>query len=356
MSGLAVARVNWSTVMVRLARVAPSGCGSGRCRSRHRHRTSRPLRRLAGRQATRGDHARGERDEPHQRGALRVPPQRHPSFVEPRLSAGIAPSEGDETKATTYDFTVEIPVDDSIFGTEVRPVRATTPVHRDPDTTAMSKLSKRDSTLLILIGVIALIGGIFWFYVKPARADLTAKKQAAQEAQTKVDDLQSQLHGLTAQASRPRKVALADELLLAKAYPLLRGHPGAHPPDRGAGQAVRRRARRGDLRGVDGLRRRDRHPVHRRGDRKYLDVQDFLYRMHNRVNVDASGKLHVKGRMLAVTKADLTPKTDSSTSGSSTSNSSGKVSASITIVAFSRTAGGAGGAAAAPSTNSGGTS
>lgn len=220
----------------------------------------------------------------------------------------------------------------------------------------MSKLSKRDSTLLILIGVIALIGGIFWFYVKPARADLTAKKQAAQEAQTKVDDLQSQLQRLTAQASRPRKVALADELLLAKAYPYSEDIPvlilqiEALAKQSGVELGEVTSAESTDYAGVTGT------PFTVAVTGKYLDVQDFLYRMHNRVNVDASGKLHVKGRMLAVTKADLTPKTDSSTSGSSTSNSSGKVSASITIVAFSRTAGGAGGAAAAPSTNSGGTS
>jgi Pilus assembly protein, PilO len=223
----------------------------------------------------------------------------------------------------------------------------------------MSKLSKRDSTLLILIGVIALIGGIYWFYVKPARADLTSTKQAAQEAQTSVDDLQSQLQRLTAQASKPRKVALADELLLAKAYPYSEDIPvlilqiEAIAKQSGVELGEVTSAESTDYAGVTGT------PFTVAVTGKYLDVQDFLYRMHNRVNVNGSGKLRVRGRMLAVTKADLTPDADPSTTGSSTtSNSSGKVSASITIVAFSRTAGGAAGdpQTAAPSTNPGGTS
>lgn len=223
----------------------------------------------------------------------------------------------------------------------------------------MSKLSKRDSTILILIGVIALIGGIFWFYVKPARADLTAKKQAAQESQAQVDDLQSQLQRLTAQASKPRKVALADELLLAKAYPYSEDIPvlilqiEALAKQSGVDLGEVTSAASTDYAGVTGT------PFTVSVTGKYLDVQDFLYRMHTRVSVDG-GKLRVKGRMLAVTKADLTPEGDASTTGS-TSASNGTVSASITIVAFSRTAGLAGGAAsdqqtAAPSTNPGGTS
>ena len=83
----------------------------------------------------------------------------------------------------------------------------------------MSKLSKRDSALLIIFGVIAVVGGMFWFYVKPAKADLKAKQQASLDAQDRVDQLQSELTKLTAQAKKPRTVAIVDELRLAKAYP-----------------------------------------------------------------------------------------------------------------------------------------
>lgn len=226
----------------------------------------------------------------------------------------------------------------------------------------MSKLSKRDSTILILIGVIALIGGIFWFYVKPARADLTAKKQAVADAQSTVADLQSQLDRLTAQATKPTKVPLADELRLAKAYPYSEDIPvlilqiEAIAKQAGVELGEVTSGASTDYAGVTGT------PFTVSVKGKYLDVQDFLYRMHNRVSVDGSGKLRVKGRMLAVTKADLTPETDSATAGSSTaSGGNGDVTASITIVAFSRTAGASGGAAsdqqtAAPSTNTGGTS
>lgn len=224
----------------------------------------------------------------------------------------------------------------------------------------MSKLSKRDSTLLILIGVIALIGGIFWFYVKPARADLTAKKTASMEAQTQVEDLQSQLTRLTAQAAKPRRVALADELLLAKAYPysedipvlILQIEQLAKQAGVELGEVTP--AASTDYAGVTGT------PFDVAVTGKFFDVQDFLYRLHNRVNVNGAGKLSIKGRMLAVTKADLTPDDAAGSTGSASPSGNAVVSATVTIVAFSRTAGLAGGAAtdqqtAAPSTTSGGT-
>ena len=232
----------------------------------------------------------------------------------------------------------------------------------------MSKLSKRDSALLIIFGVIAVVGGMFWFYVKPAKADLKAKQQASADAQDRVDQLQSELTKLTAQAKKPRTVAIVDELRLAKAYPYSEDVPelilqiediakqtkvtlGDASPAAGT-----------DYAGVTGT------PFTIAVKGKYFNVQDFLYRMHNRVIVDGKGRLRIKGRMLAVTKADLTPGDGAagSTGGTSTTSGSTDVSASITVVAFSRTAGAAGAGAPTgqstaaapsgqPSNNAGGT-
>lgn len=126
-SGLAVARVNWSTVMVRLARVAPSGVWL-RSLSVTTPTSDVQTAAAASPAAKRPAAITLEASATSRTNAALFVSRLNgiPGFVEPRLSAGIAPSEGDETKATTYDFTVEIPVDDSIFGTEVRPVRATT--------------------------------------------------------------------------------------------------------------------------------------------------------------------------------------------------------------------------------------
>ena len=83
----------------------------------------------------------------------------------------------------------------------------------------MSKLSKRDSLFLIVMGLIAVLGGTYWFYVKPARADLTAKTAAVEEAQGNVDTLSGQLQQLQAAAKKPKKENPFDALILAKAYP-----------------------------------------------------------------------------------------------------------------------------------------
>ena len=230
----------------------------------------------------------------------------------------------------------------------------------------MSKLSKRDSTLLILIAMIGLIGGIFWFYVKPARADLTAKKEATQQAQEQVDGLQAELRRLTAQAAKPRKVELSAELRLAKAYPYSEDIPVLILEIEAL--AKKSHVELGDLTpaastdyaGVTGT------PFTVDATGKFFDVQDFLYRMHNQVHVAGNGRLRISGRMLAVTKADLTPDDTSTTTtvGSTSAKKNDKVKASVTIVAFSRTAGAAGTAgattqptsAAPSSTNSGGKS
>ena len=38
------------------------------------------------------------------------------------------------------------------------------------------KMTKRDQILLAVIGAIAVVGGFYWFVVKPAKADLSAQK------------------------------------------------------------------------------------------------------------------------------------------------------------------------------------
>jgi hypothetical protein len=223
----------------------------------------------------------------------------------------------------------------------------------------MSKLSKRDSILLLMIAAIVLIGGIYWFYVKPARADLSAKQTAAQEAQDRVDQLQSELQKLTAKATKPRSASIFEELRLAKAYPYTEDIPVlilqiedlARQSNVELGEATPGAST--DYAGVTGT------PFTISVKGKFFDVQDFLYRMHNRVRLDGNGKLRIRGRMLAVTQADLSPgaEGESSTSGGSSSTSANQlVSASITIVAFSRTAGSAAGDAATTQTsnNSGG--
>ena len=221
----------------------------------------------------------------------------------------------------------------------------------------MSKLSKRDTTLLIVFAAIALVGGVFWFYVKPAKADLQAKQTAATEAQDRVTTLQGELAKIVASARKPVVVPIVDELRLAKAYPYSEDIPSlilqieeiAKKTRVSLGEATPTGGI--DYAGVTGT------PFTMTVTGKFFNVQDFLYRMHNRVIVDGNGKLRVKGRMLAVTKADLSPGAGAASADGAATSASTTVSANITVVAFSRTAGlGGTGAAAVPtSTTAGGT-
>jgi len=217
----------------------------------------------------------------------------------------------------------------------------------------MSNLSKRDSLLLIVIGAIAVIGGIFWFYVKPARADLSATTQQAQEAQDRVDTLQRELVRVTAQAKKPVPYTVADELRLAKAYPyssdvpvtLLQLEELAKKTHVVLGDMAP--ASDTDYAGVTGT------PFTVSVTGKFFDVQDFLYQVHNRVSVSRSGRLTVKGRLFAITQASLNP--DVATGDTATTQQTDAlVTASITVVAFSRTPGG-GAASTQQGTTSGGT-
>ena len=226
----------------------------------------------------------------------------------------------------------------------------------------MSKMNKRDSLLLMIIGFVVVVGGIFWFYVKPDKADLQAKQTASAEAQDNVTRLRAELTKLTQETKKPTLVPIADELRLAKAYPYSEDVPVLILQLEDLAKQTKVEldsaspAAGTDYAGVTGT------PFSIAVTGKYWDVQDFLYRVHNRVSVDGKGRLEVKGRLLAVTKADLAPAGGDAAAGATTTAST-QVTANITIVAFSRTAGATGGtgagdpaAPAAPtSTNTGGT-
>ncbi len=129
-AGLTTARVNWSTVMINLSRVAPKGVWL----------TSMSITTPTSDQAAQA--AAPAPGAPAQPRPAAITLQASatsrteaalflsrlnsvPGFVEPRLQGGINPGgggEGADAGPVTYSFTVEIPVDDSIFGPGKRPV------------------------------------------------------------------------------------------------------------------------------------------------------------------------------------------------------------------------------------------
>jgi Tfp pilus assembly protein PilN len=130
-SGLASARVNWSTVMINLSRVAPSGVW---------------LKSMSVTTPTSADTTAAATPGAKRPAALTLEASAKtrtdavlflsrlngiPGFVEPRLVGGINPGGGDASATGTaaiasFTFSVEIPVDDAIFGPGARPAAPAT--------------------------------------------------------------------------------------------------------------------------------------------------------------------------------------------------------------------------------------
>ena len=131
-SGLASARVNWSTVMINLSRVAPSGVW---------------LKSMSVTTPTSADAAAAATPGAKRPAAIKLDASAKtrtdavlflsrlngiPGFVEPRLVGGINPEGGDASATgsaavASYTFSVEIPVDDAIFGPGARPAAPVAP-------------------------------------------------------------------------------------------------------------------------------------------------------------------------------------------------------------------------------------
>ena len=60
------------------------------------------------------------------------------------------------------------------------------------------KMTKRDQILIAVIGVIAIVGGFYWFVVKPAKADLGTQKDTLSAVQNETNDLRDTLDRMAA--------------------------------------------------------------------------------------------------------------------------------------------------------------
>ena len=198
----------------------------------------------------------------------------------------------------------------------------------------MKKLSAKDKMMLMVMGAVLMIGGLYMFYVKPAKAELTKQTDRVASAQSNVDTLRTQLAQLVATNKPKNKVTqtnIADSLRLAKAY----------PADQDVPEAILQLERLSKEAGVsftDGTPDDGTDVAGTTGTSftitvsgSYFRVQDFIWRLHNQVNVDANGRLEIGGRLFAITSADLSPDGTSEVVTSRTS-----VKATITAIAFSR--------------------
>ncbi len=215
----------------------------------------------------------------------------------------------------------------------------------------MSKMTQRDKILLLVVAGLVALGGIYKFYLSPAKTERDEAIQKVADLETQVQTARTTLTQLQTAAkgggkgAAKQEVRLVDKLRLAKAYPYDRDIPatilqieqiakeanvalGPATPDEGT-----------DYAGVTGTA----FTIAVTG--RFFEVQDFMYRMHNRVTITPFGKLKVKGRLFAITAANLSPEGGEG----STTSSSTKVKADLTVVVFSKGAQ-APAAAAAPAT------
>ncbi|MGE0026290.1 MAG: type II secretion system protein GspM [Thermoleophilia bacterium] len=212
------------------------------------------------------------------------------------------------------------------------------------------KMTKRDQILLAVIAVIAIVGGLFWFVIKPARADLSTQKDALTAVQNETNDLQDTIDRMAA-TDKGESKRTAERLRLSKALPENTETPGVvvqiqRIADRASVELTSIKTNNysdyGSIRGTQ-------FEVKVTG--RFFDVDDFLYRLHRQVAVDEKDRPIVGGRLFATTSVDLTLQQDGGSNGTGAPKADDQVLATINVVAFSSVPGGAAaGTSVAPTT------
>lgn len=211
----------------------------------------------------------------------------------------------------------------------------------------MKKLSQKDKMMLLIMAAVLVLGGLFWFYVKPARTELAAQTARAAEASDNVTKLEQQLASLV-KAAKPdpaKKTNIADQLRLAKAYP---GEPDVPATilelDRLARvtkvSLLEGKADDGtDFAGTTGT------AFSIKVEGTYFELQQFIAQLHDQVRLGLDGRLEINGRLFAITKAEIAPKDTATVTASS------PLVGTISAVAFSKTPAAAAGAGATTPTS-----
>ena len=167
------------------------------------------------------------------------------------------------------------------------------------------KMTKRDRILIAVIAAVAVLGGFYWFAIKPAKSELSAQKDQLAQIEEENNSLNDTLARAAAQTKGNAKLA-TDRLRLAKAM----------PEDVETPSVVVQIQRLADRSNVEltsiktnafsdyGAIRATEFEVKITG--KFFDVDDFLYRLHRQVSVNEKDQPVVSGRLFATTSVDLT--------------------------------------------------
>lgn len=211
-------------------------------------------------------------------------------------------------------------------------------------------MTKRDRMVLAVLGALLLLVGIYWFLIKPARSEAAAQRTQLEAIQGEIDLLNDQVLRLQ-QAADKETQRVVEQLRLAKAVPNDEGVAGAMLQLRALAQEsdVQLRVVRTSTVSTLGALKATEVEIEVLGD--FWDVDDFMFRVHRTVVLNANDIPRVKGRLFAVKSADLTLENQDSESTQNTD----QVNGLLRLVLFSAPAAGTADAAIAvdPTTSGG---
>ncbi len=165
-------------------------------------------------------------------------------------------------------------------------------------------MTKRDKILLAIIVVAGLVGGLWWFVVKPAQADVSARTEQVRTLEDETGAIRDQIARLEQQ--KGGQVAQSIEgFRLAKAVPDRAQIPGAILQlERMADNAdVRLSAIRTTSTTDYGSFRATELDITVNG--RFFDVDDFMFRVHRQVTVDDKDRPRIGGRLFAIKSFEL---------------------------------------------------
>lgn len=204
-------------------------------------------------------------------------------------------------------------------------------------------LNKRDKILLSVLALVVAIGGVYWFVVKPAKAEAQANRDELAMLESDTANVRDQLDRLKKERNGEQNRLVAG-FQMAKAVP-------ARPQVASAVVQLEDLARKTNVR-LTGVRTNNvtsygpitatELSVLVKG--RFFDVDDFMFRLHKLVTVDEQSRPDVRGRLFATKAVDIDVVTGDTEDQGATPNS---VETEIKVLIF--TEGGSTTAVAAPS-------
>lgn len=194
-------------------------------------------------------------------------------------------------------------------------------------------LNKRDKVLLSVLGVLLAVGGMYWFVVKPAKAEV-ASHQATLEV------LEADTGALRDQLSRLAKERNGEQNRMVEGFALAKAVPN-RPQVASAVIQLQGLAQRSNV-ALSGVRTTNvtdyggitatEMTVEVIG--RYFDISDFMFRMHNQVTVDDQQRPAVKGRLFATKGFEMTLVGDTDQQPKKVAHA---VRQKLTVLVFTRT-------------------